>query len=586
MPFVWACGVVLLFYYGLATGPYPPTGGVPLGPRPAVFLPLASGGYPFHRSLKDVAAQSGIDYVGMSLGFSPDHAAYLDALGNTVLPDFNSVTPGNALKMIFLHRCPPVYLLESYESLRTWAYTDSGDHDRDGVAEGRACSSTAPLIFPSPTPTMTLPGGHYLLPTPLAGSYDDWEWDWEQMDGIVLWAKAHGISVYGTPLIWNHATAEWLTVLQHAGVTQPELNRVMRDHIRTIMYHYCQPPFLFEDGTPVVYAYDVVNEAVHFTTLPPPTGAPTPTASPVGLGQGLWNGAGEASLTGDSYVRRAFTYAREVLTDPASPCAGKNIRLLYNDRWTQTSSVLETGVYALSQSLMMELADPGVPLAVPLLDGVGMQMHYEIFYRFAPGATTPTVNLPPNHAGVVPAMQAIAALGLEVKITEADVALIQVARPPTFCGFDPADPRVTLTPVPAGNRPLCSLSDPSPYFALPSATQPLTEASQAQIYAELAAACRSVPTCTGFTTWGLEDEGSWKREYHPLLFTKGTPISYTVTPTPMGVTEGTPVASLMPCSACTRPHAPLATPYPRMTPKPAYHALYDMWVATPTPRPP
>jgi hypothetical protein len=229
-------------------------------------------------------------------------------------------------------------------------------------------------------------------------------------------------------------------------------------------------------------------------------------------------------------------------------------------------------------------------------------MHFEIFYRFASGTTSePTVSLPPNSLIIQAAMQEYADLGLEVKITEADVSLIQVARPPEFCGFDANDPRVTQTPVPDGSRPLCSLGDPSIYFELPSGTQPLTVASQAFVYGMLAETCRDISTCTGFTIWGLEDEGSWKRQYHPLLFTKEVPIIYTVTPTPTATVPAgydgagpTQTPTPMPCEGCHLPNQPLATvtptatfaaPLPRMTPIAAYFAVYDAWMATPTPTP-
>lgn len=578
---------LFLFLYGLSLDPSSASA-YQIAPKPpTVYLPLISGGYPFHLALKDVAQQHGIQYVGMSLGFSPNHTAYLESLSETILPDFNSITPGNPLKMIFIHRCPPAHVYANNTPVVAWVLTDEGDHDNDGATEGRGCAMNLPVVLPSPTLTLTLSTGEYLLPTPVPNSYDDWEWDWEQVDGIVLWAKEHDMRVYGTPLIWNHAVAEWLGVMRNSGVSERELTRIMRDHIRTIMYHYCQPPFLYDDGTPVIYAYDVVNEAIHFTSVAAPAESPSPTASPVGLDQGIWNFVSDQSLTGDNYVRHAFTYAREVMTDPLSPCYDKDIRLIYNDRWTQSVPTLSTGTYSMTQSLLYDLSPTPSPLAIPLVDGVGMQMHFEIFYRFSntPG-TPPDISYPVNSISIQQEMQRISDLGLEVKITEADVALIQVARPPTFCGYDPNDPRVTQTPIPDNARPLCSLPEPNLYFELPALTQPITMASQAYVYSLLAEACRDTPTCTGFTIWGLEDEGSWKRDFHPLIFTAGVPTIYTVTPTPtedhkaflrLGTRKPAAVPSLeMP---------PLTTPAPRprMTPKPAYHALFEAWMATPQP---
>jgi acetoin utilization deacetylase AcuC-like enzyme/GH35 family endo-1,4-beta-xylanase len=164
-----------------------------------------------------------------------------------------------------------------------------------------------------------------------------------------------------------------------------------------------------------VAAWDVVNEAV-------------------GDG-GRLRGTVFLRTLGSGYVGEAFRLAHAA--DPGA-------RLYYNDYGAEGRGRKSDAVYALARRLL----DQGVPL-----HGVGLQMHL-------------CATHPPSPDAVRTNVARLAALGLEVRISEMDVRVRRVRR----------------------NDPL---------------------AIQRRVYQDTIAACAGVPGFAGVTFWGVSDGHSW-----------------------------------------------------------------------------
>jgi endo-1,4-beta-xylanase len=177
-----------------------------------------------------------------------------------------------------------------------------------------------------------------------------------------------------------------------------------------------------------VAAWDVVNEAVSAA------GTLRPTVFLRALGPG--------------YVAEAFRLAHAA--DPGA-------RLYYNDHGAEGRGWKADAVLALVRRLL----DQGVPI-----HGVGLQMHLRATH-------------PPRPDAIRANVARLAALGLEVRISEMDVRIRRVRRP------DPL-------------------------------------AVQRRVYGDAIAACAGMPGFAGVTFWGVTDRHSWVHEEFgedaPLLF--------------------------------------------------------------------
>ncbi|NGY60338.1 endo-1,4-beta-xylanase [Lentzea sp. NEAU-D13] len=137
---------------------------------------------------------------------------------------------------------------------------------------------------------------------------------------------------------------------------------------------------------------------------------------------------------GDNYVADAFRWARAA--DPSA-------KLYINDYNTEGVNAKSNALYNLVRTLKQQ----GVPI-----DGVGIQTHLSIQYGFP---TSMRQNL-----------ERLAALGVDIAITEADVRI----------------------PLPADSTKLNT---------------------QANYYKQVWDACHAVSRCVEFTTWGFTDRHSW-----------------------------------------------------------------------------
>ena len=238
--------------------------------------------------------------------------------------------------------------------------------------------------------------------------------DFSQADQIVDFATRNGMKVRGHTLVWHQQNPGWLTDGKY---TSDELAQMLEKHIKTVVGHYRGK----------IFAWDVVNEA--FDELHPGELRSTIWRNQPGIGLGK---------AGNAYIERCFRWAYEA--DPQA-------LLFYNEAEAEVINPKSDTIYA----MVRDFRQRGVPI-----DGVGFQMHI--------------ANLHPNVASISANINRFTALGVQVHITEMDVAL-------------PVDPN--------GNP------------------RPEDLQLQADIYREIASACLSHPGCTAIQTWGFTDKYSW-----------------------------------------------------------------------------
>ena len=264
--------------------------------------------------------------------------------------------------------------------------------------------------------------------------------DFSQADQIVDFATRHGMKVRGHTLVWHQQNPKWLTEGKY---TSDELAQILEQHIKTVVGHYRGK----------IFAWDVVNEA--FDELYPGKLRNTIWSDQPGIGR-----AGNGMASSDeprasskrvrakpearsseqsfSYIERCFRWAHEA--DPQA-------LLFYNEAEAEIMNPKADAIYA----MVRDFRQRGVPI-----DGVGFQMHI--------------ANLHADVASISANIKRFAALGVQVHITEMDVAL----------------------PVDANGN------------ARPEDLQ-----RQGDIYRQIATACVSYPGCTAIQTWGFTDKYSW-----------------------------------------------------------------------------
>ncbi|MET9079892.1 non-reducing end alpha-L-arabinofuranosidase family hydrolase [Streptomyces sp. NPDC004232] len=242
-------------------------------------------------------------------------------------------------------------------------------------------------------------------------------------DSIVGHATGHGQRMRGHTLVWHSQLPGWVKSITDANT----LRSVMDHHITTEMTHY--------KGK--IYAWDVVNEAF------------------ADGGSGQHRSSVFQDVLGNGFIEEAFRTARKA--DPSA-------KLCYNDynieNWTDAKT---QGVYA----MVKDFKSRGVPI-----DCVGFQSHF--------GAGGPP-------AGYRTTLSKFAALGVDVQITELDIAQ-----------------------------------------ASPTA------------YANTVQDCLNVARCTGITVWGIRDSDSWRTGENPLLFdgSGNKKPAYSAVLTALGGTSG------------------------------------------------
>src|SRR6266480_2810748 len=225
-----------------------------------------------------------------------------------------------------------------------------------------------------------------------------------EFNTLVAFAKAHSMQVRGHNLVWYIALPSWLTT---GHFSRDELISILHDHILAEVSHYRGQ----------VNIWDVVNEAINNDGT---------------LRDSIWSRG-----IGPDYLDLAFRWAHE-----ANPQA----RLFYNDYGGEGLSQKSNAIYYMVSGMIKR----GVPI-----NGVGLEMHV-------------SVDEFPQPQDVLANMERLAALGLEVQITEMDVKI----------QGDPRPMQVRLD-------------------------------AEAQIYHDMLSTCVVVEQCTAFVMWGFTDRHSW-----------------------------------------------------------------------------
>jgi endo-1,4-beta-xylanase len=256
-------------------------------------------------------------------------------------------------------------------------------------------------------------------------------------DELVAFAQAHGMRVRGHNLCWYTQFPAWLAPYA-ATATPQQMATLLQNHITTEVTHF--------KGQ--VFAWDVVNEAFD-------------DSAAAALRDSIWYDQPGIGQTGTGYIAQAFRWAHA-----ADPYA----LLFYNDY-----NIEEPGPkFDAVLSMVQDFVNNGVPI-----NGVGFEMH--VLNTYYPSATQLAQN-----------MQALAALGLQVHITEMDVRL-------------PVDS--------SGNASAADLQ------------------TQAQIYQTIMTVCLQQPNCTAFQVWGVSYNDSWIPSFFPG-YGAALPFDFNYNPTP------------------------------------------------------
>ncbi|MDD5572147.1 MAG: endo-1,4-beta-xylanase [Bacteroidales bacterium] len=239
-------------------------------------------------------------------------------------------------------------------------------------------------------------------------------YDFSMADATIKWAYVNGLHVKGEHLIWHLSTPDWLV---NGSYTATQVDSIMEDFIKTtIIYFKTNYPGL-------ITHWCVVNEAIDDNTK--------------SYRNSFWY-----QKLGKDYIEKAFTYAHE---------ADSTIKLYYNDYGVEGLSQKSDSMY----SILSRLIAKGVPI-----DGAGLQMHVSL--EEFPGKTQLLAN-----------MSRLGALGLEVYITEMDVAI---------------------------NEDKSGVSTPK-------------YPQQGEVFRDALEACLESPYCNDYTIWGITDRYSWYEQF-------------------------------------------------------------------------
>ncbi|GAB2509426.1 endo-1,4-beta-xylanase [Pseudoxanthomonas sangjuensis] len=280
-------------------------------------------------------------------------------------------------------------------------------------------------------------------------------YDFSAADAFVEFGERHGMFVVGHTLVWHNQTPAWFFSDANGKPNAPaaQIER-MRRHIETVAGRYAGR----------VDAWDVVNEVIGEDGA---YRADTAWVKAVG--------------DGDELVRKAFEFAHRYAPDA---------ELYYND-FNAERPAKRDGIVRMAKMLQAH----GIRI-----DGIGIQAHWGLNY--------------PGLADIEAAIDAYAALGLKVMITELDVDVLPLTREGQVIGTGLLHPQFQL---PEFERYLDPYKDGLP----PDVQQRLADR-----YAELFRLFhRKRDKIARVTLWGVHDGMSWKNDYpvpnrsnYPLLF--------------------------------------------------------------------
>jgi len=193
-------------------------------------------------------------------------------------------------------------------------------------------------------------------------------YNFEPADEFIAFGQKNELFIVGHTLVWHNQTPDWFFKTKEGTANSPaeQLER-MRSHIEVVAARYAGK----------VHAWDVVNEVIA------DDGSYRPTT---------WvNAVG----SGDEMVKAAFRYAQQY---------APNTELYYND-FNAWRPAKREGIVRLVK--MLQKADIRI-------DGVGIQGHWGLNY--------------PKTEYIEAAIDAYAALGVKVMITELDVDVLPLTK--------------------------------------------------------------------------------------------------------------------------------------------------------------
>lgn len=271
-------------------------------------------------------------------------------------------------------------------------------------------------------------------------------YDFAAPDRYVEFGQANGMRIIGHTLVWHNQTPRWVFQNARGGpASRDTLLARMRDHIHMVVGRYRGK----------IFGWDVVNEAVD---------------EDGSLRRSPWY-----DIIGPEFIEKAYEYAHEA--DPSA-------ELYYND-YSLENAPKRNGAVA----LIKQLQSRGIRIAA-----VGLQGHYKLDW--------------PTIAQIDSTIEAFAALGIKVNVTELDVDVL---------------PPVTRGPTAEVTAQGTAGAGSNPYRAgLPDAVQQKLARRYADLFQEF---MRRRDVIDRVTFWGVGDGDSWLNNWpvrgrtsYPLLF--------------------------------------------------------------------
>lgn len=275
-------------------------------------------------------------------------------------------------------------------------------------------------------------------------------------DDYVAFGQKNNMFIIGHTLVWHNQTPDWFFKENDGKPKSHEaVAERLREHIKTVAGRY--------NGK--VNAWDVVNEVMG------EDGNYRPTTWVNGIGNG------------DELVKLSFKYASEF---------APNTELYYNDfnAWRPEK---RDGIVRMVKMLQKE----GIRI-----DGIGIQGHWGL-------------NFPKNEY-IEAAIDAYAALGLKVMITELDVDVLPLTREGQIIGTGMTHPQFQL-------EEFKTYLDPY-QKGLPNDVQTQLTKRYAELFEIF---YKKRDKIDRVTFWGVQDEMSWKNGYpipnrtnYPLIWNR------------------------------------------------------------------
>lgn len=273
-------------------------------------------------------------------------------------------------------------------------------------------------------------------------------------DAFVAFGQKHQMFIIGHTLVWHNQVPAWFfTNAQGKKNTKEEQIEQLRNHIKTVAGRYAGK----------VHAWDVVNEVIDND------GSYRPTTWVNAFGNG------------DTLVKYAFKFASEF---------APNTELYYND-FNAWRPAKRDGIVRLVKMLQKE----GIRI-----DGVGIQGHWGLNY--------------PKTEYIEAAIDAYAATGVKVMITELDVDVLPLTKEGQIIGQGMSDRQFQL-------EEFETFFDPYKK-GLPDSIQTLLTKRYEELFGIF---YKRRDKIARVTLWGVQDGMNWKNDYpipnrtnYPLLW--------------------------------------------------------------------